>query len=281
MKLDNGIISVEIANHGAELKSAVKSGFEYMWCADEKYWARTSPVLFPFVGSLKDKCYRLNGKVYPMNQHGFARDNEFKLIQSTSNSALYIFEANKETQVKYPFDFNLFIKYTLCDSKIKVEWTVENKNDKIMSFSIGAHPAFNLKEGENYFKFDTDNDILCNLIDENGLLDKNKVHTLKNDGYVKITPEMFDDDALIVENNQAKEVAICDSNKKPYLKVKFDAPLFGLWSPAKKNAPFVCIEPWYGRCDANDFDGELSEREYIINLNPYEKFNVFYEIELL
>ena len=176
MKLDNGIISVEIVNHGAELKSAVKGDFEYMWCADEKYWARTSPILFPFVGSLKDKVYRLDGKVYSMNQHGFARDNEFELIDSGANSATYIFEANEETLLKYPFDFALKIKYTLINNKIKVEWIVENKNDRIMSFSIGAHPAFNLKDGDNYFKFDTDNDILYNLIDEAGLFDKNRIY---------------------------------------------------------------------------------------------------------
>ncbi len=281
MKLDNGIISVEIANHGAELKSAVKGDFEYMWCADERYWARTSPILFPIVGSLKDKVYKLDGKVYPMNQHGFARDNEFELIDFGDNFATYIFEANEETLIKYPFDFALIIKYTLINSKIKVEWIVENKNDRIMSFSIGAHPAFNLKDEDNYFKFDTNNDIVSNLIDEAGLYDKNRIHTLKNDGYVKITDDMFDNDALIVENNQAKEVSICDKNKLPYLKVKFDAELFGLWSPAKKNAPFVCIEPWYGRCDSNDFNGEISERDYIINLNPHETFNASYEIELL
>ena len=67
MKLDNGIISVDIANFGAELKSAVKDDYEYMWCADEKYWARTSPVLFPFVGSLKNKAYMLDGNLYSMN----------------------------------------------------------------------------------------------------------------------------------------------------------------------------------------------------------------------
>ena len=81
MKLDNSIISIEISNHGAELKSAVKDSFEYMWCADEKYWARTSPVLFPIVGSLKDKSYKLDGKVYQMNQHGFARDCEFEDVE--------------------------------------------------------------------------------------------------------------------------------------------------------------------------------------------------------
>ena len=281
MKLDNSIISIEIANHGAELKSAVKDGFEYMWCADEKYWARTSPVLFPIVGSLKDKSYKLDGKVYQMNQHGFARDYEFELIDYDNTSATYNFKDNEETLTKYPFKFNLTIKYTLINNKIKIDWTVKNENERIMSFSIGAHPAFNLKEGDNYFKFDTDNDIVYNLIDEKGLYDKNSVHTLKNDGYVKITDDMFDNDALIIENSQAKEVTICDKRKSAYLKVKFDTELFGLWSPAKKRAPFVCIEPWYGRCDRNDFDGELSKKDYIINLNPHEKFNASYEIELL
>ena len=281
MKLDNGIISVTIANHGAELKSAVKGGIEYMWCADEKYWARTSPILFPFVGSLKDKAYRLDGKVYPMSQHGFARDNEFELVDNDDTSATYILNENEQTLSKYPFKFALIIKYTLIGSKIKIEWTVENKNDKIMSFSIGAHPAFNLREGDNYFKFDNSSDIVYNLIDESGLYDKARVHTLKNDGYVKITDDMFDNDALIIENNQAKEVTLCDNNKVPYIRVKFDAELFGLWSPAKKNAPFVCIEPWYGRCDRNDFDGELSQRDYVINLSAREKFNASYEIELL
>ncbi len=281
MKLDNGIISIEIANHGAELKSAVRDGFEYMWCADEKYWARTSPVLFPIVGSLKDKSYKLDGKVYQMNQHGFARDNEFELIDHDNTSATYVFKDNEETLKKYPFKFELTIKYTLINNIIKIDWTVKNKTDKVMSFSIGAHPAFNLKEGDNFFKFDTNNDIVYNLIDEKGLYDKNSVHTLVNDGYVKITDDMFDNDALIIENSQAKEVTICDKNKSAYLKVIFDTELFGLWSPAKKRAPFVCIEPWYGRCDRNDFEGELSNKDYIINLNPHEKFNASYEIELL
>ena len=63
--------------------------------------------------------------------------------------------------------------------------------------------------------------------------------------------------------------------------MKFDAELFGLWAPAKKGTPFVCIEPWYGRCDSNNFDGELSEKDYIINLSPCDVFNASYEIELL
>lgn len=279
MKLDNGIISVEISEHGAELKSAIKNGMEYMWCADPKFWARTAPVLFPIVGGLKNKKYTLSGKEYTMSQHGFARDNDFELIDKTDDSVTYILKSNEETLKIYPYKFSLIIKYTITGATIKVGWKVINENDSCMSFSIGAHPAFNLRDGINYFSFDNKNDIIYNLIDENGLYDENNRHILKNDGYVRIEEDMFDNDALIIENNQAKEISLCDSEKKPYVTVRFDMPLFGLWS--KKNAPFVCIEPWLGRCDRNDFCGDFSERDYIINLPCGETFETEYEIELI
>jgi len=281
MKLDNGIISIEVVEHGAELKSAMKNGIEYMWCGDSKYWGRTSPVLFPFVGALKDKKYIVDDKQYPMGQHGFARDCDFELSENTENSVTYILKSSEETISKYPFEFALIIKYTLIDSTIKVEWKVKNESDSVISFSIGAHPAFNLKEGENYFRFDNKNDITYNLIDENGLYVESDRHVLKNDGYVKIENTMFDKDALIIENNQANEVSLCDSEKNPYVTVRFTAPLFGLWSPAKRNAPFVCIEPWYGRCDRNDFKGEVSGKDYIINIDAGDIFEAGYEIGLL
>lgn len=281
MKLDNGIISIDVIEYGAEIKSAIKNGIEYMWCGDSKYWGRTSPVLFPFVGALKDKRYTVDGKQYPMGQHGFARDFDFRLLETTENSVTYILKSSEETITKYPFEFALLIKYTLIDSTIKVEWKVKNESNKVMSFSIGAHPAFNLRDGENYFRFDNRNDIIYNLIDENGLYVESDRHVLKNDGYVKIENAMFDNDAFIIENNQVNEVLLCDSQKNPYIIVRFTAPLFGLWSPAKKNAPFVCIEPWYGRCDRNDFTGEFSEKDYIINIAAGESFEAGYEIELL
>ena len=73
---------------------------------------------------------------------------------------------------------------------------------------------------------------------------------------------------------------ILDTEKPEYLTVAFDAPLFGLWSPAKKNAPFICIEPWYGRCDSEEFAGTLEDREYGQELNVGEAFEVSYEIEI-
>lgn len=281
MKLDNKIISIEVSNHGAELKSAVKNGREYMWCGDEKYWGRTSPVLFPFVGKVREGIYKIGKKEYPMGQHGFARDNEFTLVESGEDFLVYQFSANEETLKKYPYNFVLTIKYTLIGECIKVEWKVENKGDIDMHFSIGAHPAFNLKNGKNYFKFDTKADITYNLVDESGLYSEKDRYILKcNDGYAEYIPGMFDKDAYIVENRQASEVSLCDDKKNPYVTVKFSSPLFGLWSPVEKNAPFVCIEPWYGRCDKNDFSGELKDREYSNTIKPNEIFCVEYDIIL-
>lgn len=279
MKLNNGIIEIEVSEHGAELKSVIRDGREYMWCGDAKYWGRTSPVLFPFVGGLKDKRYLYNGRAYPMGQHGFARDCDFEMVEQGENFVEYELTENDETLAKYPFKFKLTIKYTLKGSSVLVEWRVINKGNERMSFSIGAHPAFSLKDGENFFIFDTDDDITYRLLDENGLLVPDKDYTLKNNGGSPIVKGMFDRDAFIIEDEQAKSVSLCGADKRPYVTVRFTAPLFGLWSPAGKDAPFVCIEPWYGRCDRNDFDGELSEREYSMMLGCGEQRSFRYEIE--
>lgn len=90
------------------------------------------------------------------------------------------------------------------------------------------------------------------------------------DSYLPISKHLFDYDALIIEQQQITEVSICDKHKTPYLTVTFDAPLFGLWSPVGKEAPFVCIEPWYGRCDDIDFTGNLQDRAYGNLLAPHE-----------
>ena len=91
---------------------------------------------------------------------------------------------------------------------------------------------------------------------------------------------MFDKDALIIEGKQASKESLCTPDKKPYLTVTFDAPLFGLWSPAGKNAPFVCIEPWYGRCDRADFAGTLAEREYGNKLAAGEEYKKEFTITI-
>ena len=77
--LSNSVLTVQIAEHGAELQSIKKDGKEYLWQGDAKFWGRRSPVLFPIVGRVWNNKYRHAGNTYEIGQHGFARDMNFKL----------------------------------------------------------------------------------------------------------------------------------------------------------------------------------------------------------
>ena len=137
------------------------------------------------------------------------------------------------------------------------------------------------RESSRTTKFDTDKDLTYGLIagDGQGLMGTDEdVLPVSPDGYAQITEHLFDRDALIIENKQASVVSLCTPDKKPYLTVSFDAPLFGLWSPAGKGAPFICIEPWYGRCDRTTFAGSLEQREYGNTLKAGEVFRKEYMI---
>ncbi len=79
--IENEFLRCEVDLHGAEVKSLVRKsdGREMMWEGNTEYWNRTSPVLFPFVGGVRDKEYRFEGQTYSIGQHGFARDKDFTL----------------------------------------------------------------------------------------------------------------------------------------------------------------------------------------------------------
>ena len=286
--LENDILKVTINHFGAELSSLVKkeTGVEYMWNADEAFWKRSAPVLFPIVGSLKNKEFVYEGTAYPMGQHGFARDMEFSLVSNDGSEAWFSLNSDDSTYEKYPFAFTLEIGYVLSGNTLKVIWKVVNEDEKKMYFSIGGHPAFMCplnQEGvqtDYFITFDTEKDLTYSKLSENGLVYKKDNVLATNGGKMQVTEHLFDEDALVIEGGQAQKVSLCKPDGSTYLTVAFDAPLFGLWSPAKKNAPFICIEPWYGRCDDESFAGTLEEREYGQQLEPAEQFEVCYTIEV-
>ena len=284
----NELISITVDSHGAELKSLKRadSGTEYMWCADGTYWGRTSPVLFPFVGGLKDKAYRTKGKTYPMCQHGFARDMEFDLLSQKEDEIWFQLTSDEQTLEKFPYDFILKLGYRLQANKVQVLWVVENPGKEDLYFSIGGHPAFNcpIEEGKKQTDYQLDfgdaDEVVSTRIGEKGLVNGFMDVYELTDGKLTITENLFDHDALIIENNQTNKVALCKKDGTPYLTVTMEAPLFGVWSPPGKQAPFICIEPWYGRCDHEEFDGMLEEREWGNRISPSEKWEASYTIEV-
>ncbi|MGN0164845.1 MAG: aldose 1-epimerase family protein [Lachnospiraceae bacterium] len=285
--LENHKLIIEIDTKGAELCSIInkENGLSYMWNAGDA-WKRHSPVLFPIVGGIKDKTYRIDGREFHLNQHGFARDMEFNLLKETDTSLSFILSEDPGTLVRFPYSFNLIITYTLTDSEITVKWEVENTNTCEMHFSIGGHPAFtcpleDANQTDCYLHFDQSEALSYNLLSENGLCLPEEYPLETENGYVRITEDFFDKDALVLYNDRLRSVALADSNKKDYLRVTFDAPVYGIWSAKGKHAPFVCIEPWYGRCDDDDFSGSWQERKFDNTLMAGGSFEASYIIEIL
>lgn len=284
--LQSGALRMIISDAGAEIMQIedILTGRNYLWHGDSAYWGRRSPILFPIVGGLKNKTYKYAGREYPMSQHGFARDREFQMTEHNVDTIWFELKADEESLKVYPFRFRLEIGYRLEGRKITVMWRVANEDKKTMFFSIGGHPAFMCpidgegRQTDYYLLFDNKEPLSYGKLSVNGLLET-EGHTLDiGGGCMPITEHMFDEDALVIEGGQAHQVALAGPDKKPYLTVKFDAPLFGLWSPAKKHAPFICIEPWYGRCDRESFAGMLADREYGNELRPGKIFETEYTI---
>jgi galactose mutarotase-like enzyme len=287
--LSNKKITIKVNEFGAELCALIKNDtqYNYLWDAKPEYWARYSPVLFPIVGKLKNNEYNYNEVTYSMKQHGFARDMEFELLSMKEDEIWHRLISNEITKKMYPFDFILDVGYKIEDTKVSVMWKVKNIGNDEMYFSIGAHPAFlcplydNEKQRDCSIDFHTNNTITYLLVDENGYVDENEQVLHVDNGLLKITDTLFDKDALIIENNQTQSISLVGPSNKAYLTVRFDAPLFGLWSPPKKNAPFICIEPWYGRSDASEYAGAFDKRKWSNTLKINETFEKSYMIELV
>ena len=287
--LSNQQLTIQVAEHGAELSSIVANatGKEYLWQADPAFWKRHSPVLFPIVGSVWNKEYRHEGNVYPLSQHGFARDMDFTLVSESENEVRFVLKSSEETLKVYPFPFVLEIGYRLTGNQIEVLWKVKNAGDKTMHFQIGAHPAFyypNYVEDQpdrGYFKFDVRTGLTYRALAEKGCVgDEVRPVPIDAEGYLPLNVHTFDIDTFIIENSQVKRVDLLDVDKQPYLSLTFTAPLVGLWSPPTKNAPFVCIEPWYGRCDRVNYKGEYSQRDWVQHLEAGATFDASYTIEI-
>ena len=144
--IENDSLRVVAKSDGAELTSIITKadGREYLWQADKQHWSRHAPVLFPFVGRLKNDRYVYNGKTYAVGQHGFARDKEFVLSAQSEQYLEFSLQSDARTRTLYPFDFALKIGYRLEGGSVAVEYTVSNTGNSEMLFSIGAHPGFNI-----------------------------------------------------------------------------------------------------------------------------------------
>ena len=278
-------LKISIAAQGAELKSVYHRGndLEYMWDADPAFWAKTSPVLFPIVGALKENKYKYKGNEYSLSRHGFAREKTFAVTEQSDAAITFTLQSNDETLAVYPFPFLFSIQYVAEDDLLTVSYTIKNTGEDSMAFSVGGHPAFKLPlvdrtaYSDYKLRFEKEETAGRWPISKEGLIEKEPQPLLNNTAELPLSKDLFKTDAVVLKHLQSGYVDLV-SDKTPH-GLRFwikGFPYLGLW--AAPGADFLCIEPWCGIADSVDASGELREKEGIKKLSAGVEFSVVWKV---
>lgn len=278
-----------IAEHGAELCSLVRDGRELIWQGDAKYWGRHAPILFPIVGKVAGNRYRVGKQEFELTQHGFARDCNFELVSQSQDSCVLKLKDSELTLSKYPFNFELTVRYHLTSEGLLCSWEVHNPSKNNMPCQIGGHPAFNYVDypegkGRGRMQFLKEGCVLKGFdavrINNEGLaLPGTEKITLNPEGKMALSATTFDNGVFILENSQCDEVRLYDEADQLYLSLKSaGSPVLGIWAPEHKDPPFVCIEPWKGRTDPIGYSDQYDKKPWINIVPPGENLLFEYSI---
>ena len=282
------MLKIQTKKSGAELISIQYNGKEMLFQGAKVldsngniYWKRQAPILFPIVGQLKNSQTQIEGEIYEMSQHGFARDMDFEEISKTENKHHYMLKYNEGTLKKYPYKFELHVIYEIIGDTLTVTYKVKNIDDKTIYFGLGGHPAFNCdySNGEYEIVFSENEDKIVFLKLKNGLIDTEKAQNILQDNKIYLKEDTFDNDAVIMKNLKSNKVVLQnhETNQK-ILEFDFTGfPYLALWS--KKGAPFVCIEPWQNTADRIDSTQIYKDKENIIELQQDKEFECKYSIK--
>lgn len=252
VEIKNEYLCLTVETMGAEMQSLVSAGgTNYLWTGDSAYWSGRSPVLFPFVGRLYGQRYRLNGKEYPLGLHGFAKKSEFTVKEQRADCVVLSLRESDDTLKQFPFRFAFRVGYTLRGRSVEVSYEVDNLSDGTMYFGLGGHPGFNVPfepgtEFEDYYlRFSEPcSPELVAFSDSVLLSGKNEPYELEGGQRLPLRHELFDLDAVVLKNTPGAVTIASDKSRRSITVAYPQMPYVGFWQASKKQAPYLCIEPW-------------------------------------
>lgn len=283
--VDNGTLRAVTSSRGGELLSlrSIKSGLEYIWQGDAAFWEERAPVLFPVVGRLYGGSYRLDGREYRLPIHGFARAKEYK-VKLENNTVTYTLEADAETLAAYPYRFGLEICHCLKGQTLSTSFTVTNQDKITMYFSIGGHPGikcpFNPGQAfdDYYLEFEKpERAERLNSSDDGLYFAPGSKPFFNGETVLPLDYSLFDNDAITLTGLASSKVSLKSRNCSNYVTFGFAGfPILALWT--RRNAGYLCLEPWFGHGDILGFQGEIKDKPGILSLTPGSSFACGYSI---
>ncbi len=248
---------------------------DLLWHGDPAIWSGRAPLLFPIVGTLRNDTYRLENKNYRLPRHGFARKKIFSVMDATSSSALFRLCWDEETMQVYPFPFYLEVLFSLESLTLTIMASVINLGTQIMPASFGFHPALRwpLPYGDPRFAhsivFESNEAAPIRRLGPMGTVMHAAVPTPVEGRSLALRDELFIDDVLIFDKIRSRCLWY-GAPSGPHLRIEFpETPHLGIWT--KRGAQFICIEPWHGYADPQDFAGDFRTKPGVFMVGPGER----------
>ena len=270
--ISNAFLTVDIAKHGAEIKSIKSNNKEYMWSSDPAFWAMSAPIMFPMCGGLKGGKYELDGKTYEMPKHGFAKLNDFQVESQSESKVTMVLYDNETTRKMYPFAFAFRVIFELDGKSLKVTYDAENLDDKTMYCTFGAHEAYACPEGIEEYEliFSEQETLYAYGLNGDIVTDYTKL-MVDNSNKLILNDKDFFLDALVFRNVKSNSVTLAQKNGGRNIKIDFDGfDYLVLWH--KYTSPYLCIEPWCGLPDVTGSSYDFTQKEGMHAIEPKAHF---------
>ncbi len=279
-----------VRTYGGELVSFLCGGIEYVWQGDPAHWNGQAPILFPVCCAARDNKISFGGAEYPMPKHGIARKREFDPIYVSKSKVVLEQRESEETLTMFPFCYSLKAEYSVTDTGFRAQFTVKNLDKNEMTFCIGGHPGFNVPLTKDDGGFEDHKLVFGNAegctvsVTKGGYMDPAlpKIDRLNGTNELPLVYSDYDNDCMIVEKLPKKSVSLISNKTGKGFRFDFDGfDALGIWTPIKKNSPFICLEPWNGTPASVDETTDAKSKKYSITLQPDEEYTVGYGIEII
>lgn len=285
--IENDYLKVEVNDEGAELWNIFDKkdgGAPRLW-QGEKVWNERSPLLFPYIGCLRDGKFVEDGETYEGAPHGFAKTRTHQLKTQEADRVVFTLQSDEDTLKKYPWAFELETEYKAEGNRVIWTARVKNTGDKKMPFGIGIHTGYMCPFDDSHtaadyvLRFEKKENAVHLRHNSNGNLTGEEVLFLENEDVLTLDNEQFPNSFMLgnvtSEYVQIEEVAT-GRYSRIYLK---GAPVVACWAQPG-NANYVCIQPWYSAPDSAETDYALWSKRAIQTAEPGETKVYSQEIEI-
>ncbi|MCI7380581.1 MAG: hypothetical protein SPI21_02115 [Hungatella hathewayi] len=285
--MENDFLKVEVNDQGAELWNIFdkKDGGRPRLWQGEKVWNERSPLLFPYIGCLRDGKFIEDGITYEGAPHGFAKTVVHQLKEQADDHLVFVIRADENTLKQYPWSFEMETEYRISDNRVTWTARITNTGESKMPFSIGIHTGYMCPFDSKYtasdyvLRFEKKENAVHLRHNGNGNLTGEEVPFLNGEDVLTLDHEQFPN-SFMLGNVASDYIQIEELPTGRYSRVYLNgAPVVAFWAQPG-SADYVCIQPWYGAPDSAESDYSLFSKRAAQKAEPGETKEYSQTIEI-